>query len=93
MEQTFSGHILKNLSWPLLAGIIKRSEFIIGNDSGPSHVASCLNKKGLALFGSSTSAIRSELKRGKFEILKVDNLENLTADEVLKEMIKILNKK
>jgi len=93
MEHTFSSHILKNLSWPLLAGMIKKSEFIIGNDSGPSHVASCLNKKGLALFGSSTSATRSELKRGKFEILKVDNLENLTADEVLKETIKILNKK
>jgi len=93
MEKTFSGHILKNLSWPLLAGMIKKSEFIIGNDSGPSHVASCLNKKGLALFGSSTSATRSELKRGKFEIIKVDNLENLTADEVLKAMIKILNKK
>ena len=93
MEQTFSGHILKNLSWPQLAGIIKNAEFIIGNDSGPSHVASCLNKKGLALFGPSTSAIRSSLKRGKFGILKVDNLENLTAEEVLKEMIKILNKK
>ena len=93
MEHTFSGHILKNLSWPQLAGMIKNAEFIIGNDSGPSHVASCLNKKGLALFGPSTSAIRSSLKRGKFGILKVDNLENLTAEEVLKEMIKILNKK
>jgi hypothetical protein len=37
--------------------------------------------------------IRSELKRGNFEILKVDNLANLAADEVLKVMIKILNKK
>jgi ADP-heptose:LPS heptosyltransferase len=93
MKCSFPGHILKNLDWSQLSGIIKNSYFVVGNDSGPSHIASCLNKKGLALFGPSTSAVRSELKRGKFEILKVDNLENLSADEVLGEMIKILNKK
>jgi len=93
MNRSFPGHILKNLDWSQLSGVIKNSHFVVGNDSGPSHIASCLNKKGLALFGPSTSAVRSELKRGKFEILKVDNLENLSADEVLGEMIKILNKK
>ena len=92
MNRSFPGHILKNLDWSQLSGIIKNSYFVVGNDSGPSHIASCLNKKGLALFGPSTSAVRSELKRGKFEILKVDNLENLAADEVLGVMIKILNK-
>ena len=92
MNRSFPGHILKNLDWSQLSGIIKNSYFVVGNDSGPSHIASCLNKNGLALFGPSTSAVRSELKRGKFEILKVDNLENLAADEVLGVMIKILNK-
>lgn len=92
MNRSFPGHILKNLDWSQLSGIIKNSHFVVGNDSGPSHIASCLNKKGLALFGPSTSAVRSELKRGKFEILKVNNLENLTADEVLGIMIKILQK-
>jgi ADP-heptose:LPS heptosyltransferase len=93
MNCSFPGHVLENLDWSQLSGIIKNSHFVIGNDSGPSHIASCLNKKGLAIFGSSTSAIRSELKRGKFEILKVENLADLTAYEVLKVMIKILNKK
>ena len=92
MNHSFPGHILQNLDWSQLSGIIKNSLFVVGNDSGPSHIASCLNNKGLALFGSSTSAIRSELKRGKFEILKVDNLADLAADEVLEVMIKILNK-
>ena len=92
MNRSFPGHILKNLDWSQLTGIIKNSLFVVGNDSGPSHIASCLNNKGLALFGPSTSAIRSELKRGKFEILKVNNLADLTADEVLEVMIKILNK-
>lgn len=93
MNRSFPGHVLKNLDWSQLSGVIKNSYFVVGNDSGPSHIASCLSKKGLALFGSSTSAVRSELKRGKFEILQVDNLENLTAAEVLKVIIKILNKK
>jgi ADP-heptose:LPS heptosyltransferase len=92
MNHLFSGHVLKNLDWFQLSGIIKNSLFVVGNDSGPSHIASCLNNKGLALFGPSTSAIRSELRRGKFEILKVDNLADLAADEVLEIMIKILNK-
>jgi len=92
MNSSFPGYVLENLDWPQLTGIIKNSHFVIGNDSGPSHIASCLNKKGLALFGPSTSAIRSELKRGKFEILKVDNLADLTANKILEIMIKILNK-
>ena len=93
MNRSFPGHVLENLDWSQLSGIIKNAHFVIGNDSGPSHIASCLNKKGLALFGPSTSAIRSELKRGKFEILKVDNLADLTANKILEVMIKILNKK
>ena len=93
MNRSFPGHVLKNLDLTQLSGIIKNSYFVVGNDSGPSHIASCLNKKGLALFGPSTSAVRSELEREEFEILKVGNLENLTAAEVLKAMIKILNKK
>ena len=92
MNHSFPGHILKNLDWSQLTGIIKNSYFVVGNDSGPSHIASCLNKKGLALFGPLTSAVRSELKRGKFEILKVDDLAELTADHVLGIMMKILNK-
>ena len=50
MNHSFPGHVLQNLDWPDLSGIIKNSYFVIGNDSGPSHIASCLNKKGLALF-------------------------------------------
>jgi len=93
MEHSMPGHVLKNLNWNQLSGVIENSYFIVGNDSGPCHIASCLNKKGLALFGPSTSAIRSELKRGRFEILKVRDLNNLTADEVFKKMMEILNKK
>ena len=38
MNHLFSGHVLKNLDWPKLSGIIKNSYFVIGNDSGPSQM-------------------------------------------------------
>ena len=85
------GHILEDLDWHELAGVIENSCFIVGNDSGPSHIASCLNKKGFALFGPSTSAKRSELKRGNFETIEVSDLKLLSADAVLKKMMKVLN--
>ena len=91
IENLMVGHILKNLDWHELSGVIENSCFIVGNDSGPSHIASCLNKKGFALFGPSTSAKRSELKRGNFEILEVKDLKLLSADEVLKKIMKVLN--
>ena len=91
-ENLMPGHILKNMDWSQLAGVIQKSYFVIGNDSGPSHIASCLNKDGLALFGPSTSANRSELKRGRFGVLKTNNFYNLTVEAVIKKMeIKLQN--
>ena len=66
MNRSFPGHVLKNLDWSQLSGIIKDAYFVVGNDSGPSHIASCLNKRGLALFGPSTSANRSRIKKREF---------------------------
>lgn len=91
LDYLLPGYVLKNLNWFELSGVIKNSYFLIGNDSGPCHIASCLNKKGLAIFGPTTSAIRSELKRDKFEILEVDNLFNLTSEEVFIKMKNILD--
>jgi ADP-heptose:LPS heptosyltransferase len=92
LEQSMPGLVLKNLDWRQLSGVIENSYFIFGNDSGPSHIASCLNKFGLALFGPSTSAKRSELKKGKFNILETDDLSKLGADEIFKKMITNISK-
>lgn len=87
MGYSTAGHILKKLDWNELTGVIENSCFIVGNDSGPCHIASCLNKKGFALFGPSTSAKRSELRRGNFEAIEVNSLDALSADEVLKKLM------
>ena len=91
IEYSTVGHILKKLDWNELSGVIENSYFVVGNDSGPCHIASCLNKKGFALFGKTTSAKRSELKRGNFETIEVPRLDALSAHEVLKKMMNCLS--
>ena len=44
LKKTSAGFIFDNLSWQDLAGSIKSSAYVIGNDTGPIHVASCLGK-------------------------------------------------
>ena len=39
-----------------LSKIIKQASFVVANDTGPAHICSHLNKNGLALFGSHTTA-------------------------------------
>ena len=79
LKQSLRGHIFETLEWGDLAGVIYNSSFVIGNDSGPSHIASCLKKPGIALFGPTTSASKSELARGAFNILELKDLNRLSS--------------
>ena len=92
LEQSIKGIIFKNMKWSELSGVMKKSYFVIGNDSGPSHIASCLDINGLALFGDSTSATRSGLKKSKFDTLEVNDLKKLSPDTVYKKMIENLKR-
>ncbi|QVL46395.1 MAG: glycosyltransferase family 9 protein [Methylophilaceae bacterium] len=83
LAKQMPGHVLQGLNWFQLAGVLNTALYVIGNDTGPSHIASYLNKAGLAIFGPSTSATRAEIGRRKFEVIEVDDLANLTVAEVL----------
>ncbi len=74
-----------------LISVIRNAKFIISNDTGPAHIASHLNKKGLALFGSHTSADKVSIESTNFKTISVKNLKDLTSDTVIKEIIKRLN--
>ena len=65
-----------------LAGLIKKSSYIIGNDTGPAHMAAHLGKKGAVLFGYHTSAKKVSIETDKFKALTVDDLKKLTVNEV-----------
>jgi ADP-heptose:LPS heptosyltransferase len=75
--------ILKDLSWFELAGVLNSAKFVVGNDTGPCHIASHLGRPGLAIFGPTTSAARSEIGRRNFKTLEVNNLRELSADTVM----------
>ena len=69
-----------------LISLISRAKFIISNDTGPAHIASHLDKKGLVLFGSHTSAKKVSIENFNFKSISVKNLKDLDVNTVLKEI-------
>jgi ADP-heptose:LPS heptosyltransferase len=69
-----------------LISLINNSKFIISNDTGPAHIASHLDKKGLVLFGSHTSAKKVSIESYNFKVLSIKNLKDLDVDTVLNKI-------
>jgi len=74
-----------------LISIIDNAKFIVANDTGPAHIASHLDKKGLALFGSHTSAEKVSIESFNFKTLSVKNLKDLKTEIVLNKIKATLN--
>ena len=55
-----------------------------------SHIASCLRKPGIALFGPTTSGTKSELSRKPFQILESGSLKYLKVTKVWKLIKKLI---
>ena len=72
----------KSLNIMELAGLIKKSSFIISNDTGPAHMSAHLGKEGLALFGYHTTPKKVSIETDNFKALVVDDLNTLSAEEV-----------
>jgi len=70
------------LSIPELAGLIKKSIFIIGNDTGPAHMAAHLGMNGLVLFGHHTTPRKVSIETDKFKAIVANNLAEVKASEV-----------
>ena len=68
-----------------LVSLINSAKLIIANDTGPAHFASHLDKKGLVLFGSHTSAKKVSIENFNFKAISVKNLSDLEVNTVLKE--------
>ena len=69
-----------------LVSLIHSAKLIIANDTGPAHIASHLDKKGLVLFGSHTSAKKVSIENFNFKAISVENLNDLDVNTVLKEV-------
>ena len=77
----------KAISISELAGLIKKSKFVVANDTGPAHMAAHLNVKGLSLFGSHTTAHKVSIERKDFKAIQVSDLKNLSAEKVFERLV------
>ena len=77
----------KAVSISQLSSLIKKSSFVIANDTGPAHMAAHLNVKGLTLFGSHTTAKKVSIERDNFKAIQVSDLNKLSAEKVFEKMI------
>ena len=75
----------------ILVSLISSAKFIISNDTGPAHIATHLDKKGLVLFGSHTSAKKVSIENYNFKALSVKDLKDLQVETVLNEVKLKLN--
>tara|TARA_B100001057_G_scaffold397985_1_gene408325 strand:+ start:692 stop:1624 length:933 start_codon:yes stop_codon:yes gene_type:complete len=78
-----------NLSF--LISLINSAKYIISNDTGPAHICSHLNKKGLALFGSHTTAKKVNIGNTNFRTITVKDLSDLKVNEVINNIKKDLD--
>ena len=69
-----------------LSSLIKDSSFVVSNDTGPGHITAHLGSKGLALFGSHTSAYKVSIERENFKAIQVSDLSKLSAEKVFEKL-------
>jgi len=80
----------KFLDFFQLAGVLKRAGYVVGNDSGPSHLAAHLGVPGLALFSRHVPAYRTGIERHNFKCIEAEKMEDITVAEVFAEIRKFL---
>ena len=74
-----------------LAGLIKKSSFVVANDTGPAHMVAHLGKSGVVLFGYHTTPKKVSIETDKFKAITEDNLKNLSVERVYLEVKNNLN--
>ena len=72
----------KSLNIMELAGLIKKSDYVIANDTGPAHMAAHLGKNGIVLFGHHTTPKKVSIETNNFKAITVSNLKDLKAEKV-----------
>ena len=66
-----------------LAGVLKRAGFVVGNDTGPTHIAAHLRRPGLVLFSSHVKPLFTGIQHSRFAWLEAGSLADLTVRRVL----------
>jgi len=81
----------KALNISQLSTLIKKSSFVVANDTGPAHMSAHLGVKGLTLFGKHTTAFKVSIERANFKAIQVDDLNKLSAEKVFERILSTLD--
>jgi ADP-heptose:LPS heptosyltransferase len=71
------------LGIPQLAALLAGAALVVGNDSGPTHLAAHLGCRGLALFGPGPAPAQTGILRDGFSAIVATPLSSLTPAQVL----------
>ena len=80
----------KSLNISQLTALIKKSSFVIANDTGPAHITAHTGTRGLTLFGKHTTAYKVSIERENFKAIEVSDLNNLGAEKVFERLTNLL---
>jgi ADP-heptose:LPS heptosyltransferase len=69
-----------------LAGLIKKSSYIISNDTGPAHISAHMKKSGIAIFGKHTTPEKVSIETENFKTINVEDLKELKAEVVYEKV-------
>ena len=81
----------RSLTINQLMSLIKDASFVVANDTGPAHICAHMNRAGLVLFGSHTSAEKVSIETKKFKPISISDLSLLETKTVMDEIKKKLN--
>ena len=69
-----------------LAGIIKAGSYVVGNDTGPTHIAAHLGRPGLALFSGGLAPEFTGIQHSRFSWLSSADLADISVGQVFKNV-------
>ena len=73
----------KFLTLSQLVGLASHCEFVVGNDTGPTHMLAAANTKGVALFGSNHSPAANTGIGETYQIVEKPTVNDISVPEVL----------
>jgi ADP-heptose:LPS heptosyltransferase len=73
-----------------LAGVLRKAVFVVGNDTGPTHIAVHMQLPGLALYGRHIPATFSGIQHSRFAWIEQANLTELPVSLVWQRLTSLM---
>lgn len=82
LKNDFNEYVIEPQTLLELAGYIDAASFVFGNDSGPTFLASYLNKFGRGIFGPQNPGRLTNMIRGNFKAIEAENMKFMKPEDV-----------